>query len=152
MRLAAREGESLRINARLHLGLNGGVESVVIGRRTVCRRFHGDDEYISAFPLRGRARLAQAVPRRPLQCSRRRELRRLSVGRAVTRVACTLRLRSVADLARTATVAARDPVPPSDGTVESLGADVVHFPFQSGFRTAIPTILPAARSPTSAFA
>ncbi len=37
-------------------------------------------------------------------------------------------------------MAARDPVPPSDGTVESLGADVVHFPFQSGFRTAIPTI------------
>jgi glycosyltransferase involved in cell wall biosynthesis len=32
------------------------------------------------------------------------------------------------------------PIPPSDGTVESLAPDVLHFTKQDGFRTAIPTI------------
>ena len=34
-----------------------------------------------------------------------------------------------------------EPGPPrSDGTVEQIGADVVHLPLQSGFLTSIPTI------------
>jgi len=41
---------------------------------------------------------------------------------------------------RPAVLARPSPPPTSDGTVERAGADVVHFTFQAGFRTTIPSI------------
>ena len=123
------------IDARLVSGHHGGVEQVIIGLAHGLSSLDGDDEFVfhcfdgqSAYLepyVHGPCRMV--VTPRPF---RQRAAHRLpalaAVGRRVRRG-----LVSETDSA---------PVPPSDGTAERLGAEVVHFPRQDGYLTQIPSI------------
>jgi len=134
------------INAQLRSGEHGGVEQFLIGLASALSNLpDGDERYLFLVEpgedawlrhhVHGRARLVTRLDRRgwlvrAVWSARRRLLRTMPWLR---------RLKGVRD--RT-----RDPasetasVPVSDGTLEAAGADVVHFPFQAGFLTDLPSI------------
>lgn len=121
------------IEARLASGTFGGVEQVVIGLASGLSRLgDGDEEYLFlthagadgwlAPHVGGPARLLPCAPPPPRPSSAlRRELARIP-GLLWAWTRWTVRVAA------------------SDGAVERAGADVVHFPFQSGFLTEIPSI------------
>jgi glycosyltransferase involved in cell wall biosynthesis len=118
------------IDARLGAGQFGGVEQVVIGLAAALSELQdGDEEYLFlAHPqadewirdyLHGPCRLLH---------SRRGYLNRRS--RAGVR----------ALIERVPRLGSRFAVRPSDGTIERVGAEVVHFPIQDAFTTDVPSI------------
>jgi glycosyltransferase involved in cell wall biosynthesis len=137
------DGIRVVLDARMQSGHRGGVEQVVIGmahglsalegpERYIFMAYEGSTEWLRPFvsgpcsiievpapydsSATWRGRLSSAFPR--LAEARRRVLRVLRGG-----------------------VSQPPPVvPESDGIVERLGVDVVHFLTQSGFLTRIPTI------------
>lgn len=133
------------IDARLKDGLSGGVQQWVIGLASGLSKLQGDDEYLFLVEedegqwllpyLSGGCRLltrAKAVgggqiSNRPARASLRSRLG-ASFPR-MHRVWQRLRRRANARY-----------VSLSDGTVERIAPDVVHFPTQAAFLTEIPTI------------
>jgi glycosyltransferase involved in cell wall biosynthesis len=118
------------IDARLGAGRFGGVEQVVIGLAGALSRLEdGDEEYLFlAHPdqddwirayLGGRVRLLHT--RRSYPNRRARAILRGALER-IPRVGIDFAVR------------------PSDGTVERADIDVMHFPIQDAFTTAIPSI------------
>jgi glycosyltransferase involved in cell wall biosynthesis len=102
----------------------------VIGLAAALSRLEdGDEEYLFLANAGGDEWLAPYVsgPCRILHTRRSRPNRR---GRAVVR----------AGLERLPGIGLRFVVRPSDGTAERAGADVIHFPFQDAFTTAVPSI------------
>jgi glycosyltransferase involved in cell wall biosynthesis len=124
------------INARLTSGVSGGLESVVIGlAHGLSALEDGDDEYLFLVHDDGYEWLAghlangcRAVPADPRG------------GAARTSVRLGARYPALAHAIRVGTARWMPPVRASNGTAERLGADVVHFPYQAGFLTAIPSI------------
>lgn len=122
------------VDARLKSGLSGGVESVVIGLASGLSRLRdgneeylflaseGDEDWVQPY-VAGPARLLM-VPglgqRRGVRIRMRSGLRRTLPG-----VASAWRRRFP---------------PASDGSIERARVDVMHFSFQQGFRTSIPSI------------
>jgi glycosyltransferase involved in cell wall biosynthesis len=118
------------IDARLDAGQFGGVEQVVIGLAAALSRLEdGDEEYLFlAHPERDEwIRPYLGGPSRLIH-SRRGYLNRRS--RAIAR----------ALIERVPGVGVRFAVRPGDGTVEAVGADVMHFPIQDAFTTEVPSI------------
>ena len=129
------------VNARLVSGSSGGVESVVLGLAHGLSQLADDaDEYLFlvyddsyewlAGELRNSCRPVRLGPAPVTPSWRARDW---IASRAPV-------VRDARNAMRARAARRRPPVPASDGTVESLKAHVVHFPFQSGFLTTIPTI------------
>jgi glycosyltransferase involved in cell wall biosynthesis len=129
------------IDGRLRAGESGGLQQMVIGLTAglgaiadpdeVYRVLVPQDDHAWIEPYMTERITTIPVPTDPGQGRMRqldRALGRISPARtAVHRIA-----------PRIGNLATR--VPSSDGTVEGLGADVVHFPLQAAFRTQIPSI------------
>ncbi|ABC82826.1 glycosyltransferase family 4 protein [Anaeromyxobacter dehalogenans] len=122
------------IDARLRAGEQGGVQQALIGLASGLAALRdGDEEYLFlvnddsadwlAPHVAGACRM-RAWPRTP----------RSVAGSALLSPAVYDRL------ARAVVRWMPVRVPPSDGFVESLRADVVHFALQHGFRTSVPSI------------
>jgi glycosyltransferase involved in cell wall biosynthesis len=128
------------INARLVSGASGGVESVVMGMaHGLSALTDSDDEYLFLVHDDGHEWLASQLAN---------GCRAVPSGHASSGIAARTRerlgtrypkLRDARYAVRVQTLR-RSPVRASDGVVERLRADVVHFPFQSGFLTSIPTV------------
>jgi glycosyltransferase involved in cell wall biosynthesis len=135
----ARDGSPLRIviEARLASGQSGGVEGVVIGLAAGLSGLEGDEEYLfTVWPgleewlaphVAGPARLARQ-PRPPRYRRWPTALRREINARLGP---------SAPSLPSRAPAVDR---PSRDEFLESLHGDVVHFPFQRGYLTDVPTI------------
>ena len=113
------------IDARLVHAVSGGLEQVVLGlAHGFSGLTDGDDEYLFCAWSDEQEWLRPYVggPASVLDVGRRRSL--------------------TGSLRRLARKADRGSprVPSSDGTVEASGADLVHFPHQSGFLTELPSI------------
>ena len=136
------QGTLVVLDGRLESGHPGGVEQVVIGMAHGLSSLEGPERYVflvyegssswlrpyaigpcsivevtapTAAPTSWRARLARKLP---WAGALRRRVTKLKVDRGASPV----------------------PLPSSDGTAERLGAKVIHFLTQSGFRTQIPSI------------
>ena len=124
------------IDARLRSGKSGGVEQFIIGLASgLSRLTDGQERYLFLTypgeeawlrPYLGRS--CRLVPRPWFRSNRPKWVASLS-------------RRSRGALARwRAPVEVPDPRSMSDGTLETLGARVIHFPMQSAFVTELPTI------------
>jgi glycosyltransferase involved in cell wall biosynthesis len=124
------------IDARLESGVHGGVEQVIIGLAHGLSGLVGPERYVFvchegytswlAPYVSGPCRIETTRP--PLRRYAARRFPLLAVGR-----------RRLLDALRRGAYEP-PPVPHSDGTVEQMGARVVHFPRQDGYLTDIPTI------------
>jgi glycosyltransferase involved in cell wall biosynthesis len=150
------------LDARLVGGETGGIESVVLGMAAGLSRLDDSDDTYLFLVNRGQADwlmpyvhgpcrpLWTAVPALPSRPLRRM---RTAAGKAVPPLAAVWRHRPRLDLPWL-----RPGPPPSDGVVERSGAQLMHFTFQLGFRTGLPSIyqphdlqhvhLPSMFSPT----
>lgn len=127
------------IDARIPHGEAGGVEAVIIGLAKGISSLEGSEEYLFLTQrnsddwirphLRGNT---QAIP---VPGAVRRRLQRVRAGLRSRMPAAARAYRRL----RSASGVTAGP-PPSDGTIERLGADVVHFVHQGGFRTSVPSI------------
>jgi glycosyltransferase involved in cell wall biosynthesis len=134
---------TIGIDARLRSGQPGGVEQFVIGlasglsalsdgaERYLFLTLPGEDAWIRPY-LRGSCALAQPDPGQGLRQWFGGTLPR----RAVEKAPWLRRLRSGWRILRGGAAG----VPRSDGTLESAGAQVIHFPLQSAFLTEAPSI------------
>jgi glycosyltransferase involved in cell wall biosynthesis len=132
---------SVVLDARLITGEWGGVESVVIGLASGLSTledgvesyrfltYAGKDDWLRPY-LSGPCS-ALTVPAPPAWSDDRPVWRRIA-SRYVPS--------SVKSSARRLTGPKVSPPPASDGTIERLGADLMHFTFQNGFLTAVPSI------------
>lgn len=129
------------LDARMPDGAYGGVQQWIIGvaealstldgggEEYLFLTLPGDDAWLRPF-VRGACCIVESPPgasRSTWLGPARRRVAQVPGARAAWRAA-----KSVAARHRT--------VPGSDGTVERLEADVVHFPHQAGFVTTIPTL------------
>jgi glycosyltransferase involved in cell wall biosynthesis len=131
----------IAIDARIPGGEWGGVQQVVQGLASGLSKLDGDDEYlILTFEdaagwlgpyLSGRCRLV-VVERAMGKSHRRRAFEWISANLAG--------LASVASRVAPLIGRAAVPIPKSDGTVEGLGVDLLHFATPQGFVTEVPTI------------
>lgn len=126
------------IDARLHHGEAGGLESVLLGLAEGLSSLDGDEEYFF-LTVRGEDQWIAPYLRgnaRPLPMAMRgrdRSQLRSWIKRSVRRGGPVARELAVA-------VANRLGPPRSDGTIEHATVDVMHFVRQSGFLTDIPSI------------
>jgi glycosyltransferase involved in cell wall biosynthesis len=124
------------IDARLSHGGAGGVEQVVLGLANGLARLRdGDEEYLFLVTAGEEGWLL------PHLGVKARVLAARAQGEVSLRARVAARLPALAR----AYGSVRDlvlppPVARSDGTLERSGADVVHFTFQDGFRTSVPSI------------
>jgi glycosyltransferase involved in cell wall biosynthesis len=141
---AAKQGEAGRpplrvcIDARLNSGRVGGVEQFVIGLASGLRATGGADEEFLFLSNPGAAEWLEPYLGGP--CSR------LVSSGATLHTRWSRPLARVAALPRLARIAGQVTgwrarrIPRSDGSAERAGAQVVHFPTQQAFLTALPSI------------
>jgi glycosyltransferase involved in cell wall biosynthesis len=132
------------LDARLIGGETGGIESVVIGLASGLSRLDDSDDSYGFLTYRGQADWLLPYlegPCRPLwveppaPAAPRRGRVRSVLKKALPPVAAAWKHRPRPELPwRVAGP------PPSDGTAERFGAEVMHFTYQEGFRTRIPSI------------
>jgi glycosyltransferase involved in cell wall biosynthesis len=127
------------IDARVISGLSGGIESVIIGlvgglsrlddgpEDFVVLAYEGHDDWIRPH-LGGMVRLVHVLQARDRSEGSRRRLKTLLPPLA------RLWSNRPEALIRSSTP------PPSDGTIERLNADVMHFTSQAGFKTSVPSL------------
>jgi glycosyltransferase involved in cell wall biosynthesis len=132
------------VDARLRSGQPGGVEQFIIGltsglsrladgeERYVFLALPGEDAWLTPY-LEGPCTLAA----RPRQIQARQWLTGTLPRRAVEVAPWLLRARGV--VRNVAGTAVRR-LPSSDGTLESVGSALIHFPLQSAFLTPVPSI------------
>lgn len=132
------------IDARLRSGQPGGVEQFTIGLASGLSRLEdgpeqylfltlpGEDAWLSRH-LHGPCKLAS----RPRRMRTRQWITGTLPRRAVEFAPWLLRIRGIV---RTVIPSALQRLPTSDGTLESAGAGVLHFPQQSAFLTPVPSI------------
>ena len=132
------------IDARLVSGERGGVEQVIIGMASAFSRLDdGDERYLFLVDPGHTAWLepfafgpsSLLLTGRPTAAPGGRSGLKGGLRQAVK----TAVPASVRSAIRTRLSAPRG-LPKSDGSVERAGADVLHFPMQIGFRTAVPTV------------
>ncbi len=126
------------MNARLVDGESGGVQSIVLGLAHAFSQlpdgdedylfltFEGEDGWLRPF-ISGPCSVLVGPKRKESQW-RARVKSRLPTLRDAWRTLSPLLARWTIR------------IPVSDGMVEAAGADVIHFPFQSGFLTTVPSI------------
>lgn len=126
------------IDARLNSGRVGGVEQFVIGLASGLRATGGADEEFLFLSNPGAAEWLEPYLGGPC--------RRLVSSGATLHTRWSQPLARVAALPRLARIAGQVTgwrarrIPRSDGSAEAAGADVVHFPTQQAFLTALPSI------------
>jgi glycosyltransferase involved in cell wall biosynthesis len=132
------------VDARLVSGERGGVEQVVIGLAGALSRFDdGDERYVflvdpdeSAWLepfVSGPCSLLTSGCGQPSSGESRSPHGSLRTAlRAAVPASIRARLRERRSPPGT--------LPPSDGSIERAGVDVMHFPMQVGFRTAVPSV------------
>ncbi len=126
------------INARLFPGKMGGVEQLTSGLLSGLSQLA--DPHIQVFALASEQSVEWLEGLNypgieivhPPKASLRSSARRL-----VTQI---LSSKWTRDIFVTGKSHLKRELSPSDGTVERLNADVVHFPFQAGFKTSLPSI------------
>ncbi|HSI32007.1 MAG TPA: glycosyltransferase family 1 protein [Tepidisphaeraceae bacterium] len=130
------------VDGRLFGGKSGGIEQVVIGLTDALSQFtDGDERYtILAYPkshdwlgpyVRGPCKLLLTTavrPNRPGHSTRALPAAPPRMGYFPNQPALSLRARRRANLST------------SDGTIERLGVDVIHFVLQRAFFTEVPSI------------
>ena len=129
------------IDARIPQGEWGGVQQVVEGLASGLSRLEGDEEYVFLVSadagewlrsnVGGGCRLVE-VPSSMGKSGRRRAFDKVS--------SISPRLGSIASQLGPALGRASIPIPKSDGFVESLGVDLVHFVTPQGFITSLSSI------------
>jgi len=124
------------VDARLSSGFSGGIESVIIGlayglskltdgdEKYYFLAHAGDDHWISPY-LSGPCRILHTS-----QTANHRH----SIKKILNKLPFAARLYQLLP------TKINDEIPKSDGTIERAGIHVMHFPFQAGFRTKIPSI------------
>jgi glycosyltransferase involved in cell wall biosynthesis len=132
------------IDARLRSGQPGGVEQFIIGLASGLSRLEdgpeqylfltlpGEDAWLRRH-LHGRCKLAS----RPRRLRARQWMTGTLPRRAVEVAPWLLRIRRIV---RTVAPSALQGLPSSDGTLESAGSALIHFPMQSAFLTPVPSI------------
>jgi glycosyltransferase involved in cell wall biosynthesis len=123
------------IDARLVAGESGGVESVLVGLASGLSRLSDAEDEFVFLTFRGHEDWIQPFVSGPVTT------RSIDLPREGSR----LRRRLMAPGRLTNSVWRRrlqvpDGPPKSDGTIERIGADAVHFMSQAGFRTNVPSI------------
>lgn len=133
------------INAQLRSGEHGGVEQFVIGLASALSDLNdGDERYLFLVEpgeeewlrphVHGRARIVTRLDERG-----RVAKFAWSARRQLVRAMPWLR-KLKGDGGRISATNEGPPIAASDGTLERAGADVVHFPFQAGFATDLPSV------------
>ena len=136
------------VNARLRDGASGGVQQWVIGLAAALSKLDADtEEYLFLVDPSHAQWLEPYLGRRCRMLVRRRPPLLRRIARRARRPARGIRRSLVTAISRRrdasvspAVVALKPSVPRSDGTIEKARADVVHFPFQEAFLTAVPSI------------
>lgn len=132
---------SVVLDARLATGESGGVESVVIGLASGLSTLDDGDESYRFLTYAGlddwllpylSGNCSPLTVPAPPAGSEERPLWRRIAGRCMPS--------SLKSGARRLTRPSVSPPPASDGTIERFGADLMHFTFQNGFLTALPSI------------
>jgi glycosyltransferase involved in cell wall biosynthesis len=135
-------GRGLRVvlDARVQDGVHGGVQQWVLGLATAFSSLEpGDDEYLFLVDAGREAWLSPFVTGACRIITTAAPEHRTSVLSPIrSRLAERLpKLRTVWRRFKSVRTSA---LPVSDGTVEGVGADVVHFTFQKGFTTTTPSL------------
>ncbi|HEX7430653.1 MAG TPA: hypothetical protein VF293_00540, partial [Candidatus Limnocylindrales bacterium] len=132
------------VDARLVSGERGGVEQVIIGLAGAFSRLNDGDErylflvdpghsaWLEPFVFGPSSLLMSSIP--SATPTDRSGLRGTVRGVAKAALPGPIRAAIRGRLTHSPTV------PESDGSIERAGVDVMHFPMQVGFRTAVPTI------------
>lgn len=135
------------IEARIERGSGGGVETVLLGLAQGLSELEGDDVFTFLVPSQ---RHEWLTARLTAPCTFRAEASPPAVSRPANRVAAWAdarlgtaagdRLRATRWRARDVAARAfgRSPLPACD--VDLRGVDVVHFPFQMGWQTRVPSV------------
>ena len=128
---------TVAVDARAKLGESGGVDQVLVGLLSgISQLDDGDESYVFLSYPESSDWLAEFVgPRCRLEVVSERPppVRPAAVRPMIRLVSKSRRALSIPGL--------RPPPPPtSDGTVERIGADVIHFPRQSAFLTRVPSV------------
>lgn len=117
---------TVAIDARARLGESGGVDQVLVGLLSGISQLddNGDESYVLLGYPESSEWLEEFVgPCCRIEPVSGRAARLISKSRRALRIPARRRL-----------------APTSDGTVERLGADVIHFPRQRAFVTSVPSI------------
>lgn len=124
------------VDARLSSGSSGGIESVVIGLAYGLSKLNDGNEqyYFLAYP--GDDQWIRPYLSGP--CSIIHTSQTANNLNNIKKLLGKLPL--VAQLYQLLPTKINDEIPRSDGTIEKTGIHVMHFPFQSGFLTKIPSI------------
>jgi hypothetical protein len=132
---------SVVLDARLITGEWGGVESVIIGLASGLSTLEDGDESYRFLTYAGKDDWLRPYLSGPCSALTVPEPPAWSDDRPVwRRIASRYVPSSVKSSARRLTGPKVSPPPASDGTIERLGADLMHFTFQNGFLTAVPSI------------
>lgn len=128
---------TVAVDARATLGEGGGVDQVLVGLLSgISQLDDGDESYIFLSYPESAGWLEEFVgPRRQIEVVTERSpsVRPAMVRPAIRLISKSRQALSIPGL--------RPPPPPlSDGTVERVGAEVIHFPRQRAFVTRVPSI------------
>lgn len=122
------------VDARLTTDHHGGVEQVIIGLAHGLSTLEGDERYLF-LAYKGQSSWLEPFVSGPARVTLVKRPFKSRLARSFPTLA-KVRRRLKGSIAPDTT----PPVPPIDGTIEGLGAEVIHFPRQDGFITSIPTI------------
>lgn len=128
------------VDARIPSGAWGGVESVAIGLASGLSTLEGTNDRYTFLVYRGEASWIEdhiSGPCRIAEVHRPHRGALTSLARRALRRSAWLR---DLGLDRLAFLRRSGSAPTSDGTLEKLGADLVHFVTQAAFTTAVPSI------------
>lgn len=131
------------LDARLVSGERGGVEQVIIGLASAFSRLGDGDERYLFLADPGHTVWLEPFISGPSSLLMVAAPGAGPIGRKGLRgIACGVARAAVPGPIRTSIRNRREGyrVPESDGSIERAGVDVMHFPMQVGFRTAVPTI------------
>jgi glycosyltransferase involved in cell wall biosynthesis len=126
------------INARIPSGVSGGVEQVIIGLASGLAEVAQEGEEYLFLMTRGEEAWLRPYVRGACRIVYGRTTPVARLRRMARRIPGMVQLYRFVRRSRSRVKA--PPLPVSDGTAEQLHADVVHFPFQGGFVTSIPSV------------
>lgn len=139
--LRAKPADRLRIciDARLEDGVAGGIQQGIVGLAAGLGQLtDGDEEYLF-LTLSGKDAWLRPYLGRNADLLETRMASR-PVHPLVRKISSITPVRSALGYAKVYLRRSSFAVPASDGLVEQIGADIVHFTTQRGFRTDLPTI------------
>jgi glycosyltransferase involved in cell wall biosynthesis len=128
------------LDARLVSGEHGGVEQIVIGLASALSRLDDGDERYLFLVNPGHSAWLEPFIAGPSSLLMSGGGPSSPIGRRILRSALPAPIRAAIRAAFRGRRAEPQAMAASDGSIERAGVNVMHFPMQIGFRTAIPTI------------